>query len=43
MFLGETIKEKEFDCKTLNELKEQVEKFVNGYIDEIRKILTDIK
>jgi len=37
--MGKDIEEKKFDCKTLDELKNQVECYVNSFSEKLRSLL----
>ena len=37
---NETIEKKIFDCKTLEELKNQVDEYINGIIEKVQSVLT---
>lgn len=40
---GETIQEKNFDCQTLEELKKQVDDYINEIIEKLQSIFNDYK
>lgn len=41
IFLDDTIKEKSFHCESLEDLKSEVESYVNGFVEKIKSILED--